>query len=123
MYSTDYTKLVGQKIMSHKLCPDGTYLYLYLENGSRVHFDPEGDCCSYSWIESIDDPTVLKGEILSIENIDMPDLGNIGTSKKSQVEEIQYYGLKIKTTNGISVIDFRNSSNGYYGGWLNLIWE
>ena len=33
---------------------------------------------------------------------------------------VAYYGLKITTDNGRAVIDYRNSSNGYYGGSLEL---
>ena len=33
-------------------------------------------------------------------------------------DEVEFYGLSIKTDKGEIVIDYRNSSNGYYGGSL-----
>lgn len=36
-------------------------------------------------------------------------------------QEIQYYGFHIRTENGDCTIDYRNQSNGYYGG--NLSWD
>lgn len=73
----------------------------------------DGDCCSHSWIENVQGVEQLIGSpVVSVEDIDMPDLGN-GDS-----ECITYYGCKITTRKGFCVIDFRNESNGYYGGWL-----
>src|SRR3990167_8080426 len=36
-------------------------------------------------------------------------------------EHIEVYNTKISTFGGIIVIEYRNSSNGFYGGWLELI--
>ena len=38
-------------------------------------------------------------------------------------DTVAYYGVKITTTRGIAVIDFRNDSNGYYGGDYRLVEE
>lgn len=43
----------------------------------------------------------------------MPDLGT-----PPDDECIKYYGFKITTSKGHIIIDYRNSSNGYYGGSL-----
>lgn len=50
----------------------------------------------------------------------MPNLGDIPTAYEPQVECVAYYGLKITTEKGRAVIDYRNDSNGYYGGSLML---
>jgi hypothetical protein len=42
------------------------------------------------------------------------------SSDDSEYEIIAFYGLKITTDKGDIIIDYRNSSNGYYGG--NLSW-
>jgi hypothetical protein len=89
-----------------------------MAEGDDVRLCAEGDCCSTCWIEGIDDTTVLRGEVLDVEDIDMPDLGNIDGSRFSGVDEVSYYGLKITTKHGRAVLDYRNSSNGYYGGSL-----
>lgn len=75
----------------------------------------EGDCCSSSWFESVDDPAALLGTVQEVEEIPMPDLGN-----QPDHEVMRYYGLKITTEKGRAVIDYRNDSNGYYGGYLTV---
>ena len=73
-----------------------------------------GDCCSSTWIEHIDLPTRgFPAKVLSVENLDMPDLGDM-----PGCDCVAYYGLKITTDNGDMIIDYRNDSNGYYGGSL-----
>lgn len=116
----DVDKLVGKSVVSHELGEDGSQLKLVCADGTVALFVPEGDCCSMSWIESIDDENALRGVIHSIEEIDMPDLGNVDGKRRTGVDRVSYYGLKITTNKGRSVIDYRNDSNGYYGGWLNL---
>lgn len=51
----------------------------------------------------------------------MPDLGNIKTEHCEHPDCIRYYGLRIVTDKGRAVIDFRNNSNGYYGGSIKLL--
>lgn len=53
-----------------------------------------------------------------VEHIEMPDLGDIPTVYEPAVDSVRYYGLKITTDKGRAVIDYRNDSNGYYGGNL-----
>lgn len=70
----------------------------------------DGDCCSSTWIESVEMPAGgLPAKILAATNLDLP----------SQ-ENIRFYGLKLTTDKGDLVLDYRNESNGYYGG--NLSW-
>ena len=45
----------------------------------------------------------------------MPDLGDM-----PDCDCVQYYGAKITTNKGDMVIDYRNDSNGYYGG--DIVW-
>lgn len=112
--------LVGKTIVSHELKDDGSQLKLNCSDGTAVKLETEGDCCSFSWIESIDAPEALLGTVVSVEDIDMPNLGNIDGTRHQGVDEVAYYGLKITTEKGRCVIDYRNDSNGYYGGWIYL---
>lgn len=115
---SDYERLIGEDIQAFKLKKDGSQLTLYFNGKRSAVLVPEGDCCSYTWIESIDNEDALNGKILSVEDIEMPDLGNIDGKRYEGVDEVQYYGLKIVTENGDCVIDYRNSSNGCYGGTI-----
>jgi hypothetical protein len=76
----------------------------------------DADCCSHTWVESIEFPALgFPATVLSVEDLDMPDLGDM-----PGCDVVAYYGFKIITDHGEIVIDFRNDSNGYYGG--NLQW-
>lgn len=115
--------LVGKSITRWHLDPDRTRLTLWwgTTGDERVHLRVYGDCCSHSWIESIDAPEVLEGEILGVEEIPMPDLGRQSSLHHPEaVDCVKYYGLKITTRRGRCVIDYRNDSNGYYGGWMEV---
>ena len=50
----------------------------------------------------------------------MPNLGDIDGKHHAGVDVVAYYGVKITTEHGRCTIDFRNDSNGYYGGWLEV---
>lgn len=112
--------LVGKTIVSHMLADDGAEMVLTLADSSIVRLQADGGCCSTSWIESIDDENALHGTVTAVEEIDMPNLGNIDGKRHQGVKEVAYYGLKITTDKGRCVIDYRNDSNGCYGGWLNI---
>jgi len=121
-YGYDWQKeIVGNVIESFEMAPDGDWIIFRFKDDPPLKLSAKGDCCSYSWIEGIDLPNALQGRVLAAESILMPDLGNVGTAKCNNVDKVNYYGLKITTENGIAVIDYRNSSNGYYGGWLDPV--
>lgn len=125
-------KLVGKEIVGYKISEDRESIIFEIAAAERyngpkgksycqaepVVLTVYGDCCSQSWIESLDTPANLIGTVQSVEDLDMPNLGNVGTKHHPDVDQIRYYGLKIVTDKGHCVIDYRNDSNGYYGGWI-----
>lgn len=115
----DYIKLIGKVIKGIKIDPEGQSLEMEFTDETVALFDVEGDCCSHSWIESIDNEE-LRGAITNVQNIEMPDLGDIDGKRYQGVDHVRYYGLKITTDQGHCVIDYRNDSNGYYGGSIRL---
>jgi len=75
----------------------------------------DADCCSHTWVESIELPARgFPATVSAVEDLSMPDLGSPGDG-----DCIAYYGCKIVTDKGDIIIDYRNSSNGYYGGSLS----
>lgn len=123
MRSRNLDDLVGRTICAHDLESDGSALRLWLADGGMATLIPVGDCCSETWIESIDNPSALRGTIRACEEIPMPDLGNVGTPRHPDVDRfdvVDYYGLRVVTELGHCTVDFRNESNGWYGGWLEL---
>lgn len=114
--------LVGKHLRSFAINIDREAIVFTCADGEQITLFCTGDCCSATWIEAIDDETVLQDAMVTaVENIEMPDFGNV-VSKHSgdNIEYIAYYGLKITTTKGSAVIDYRNDSNGYYGGSLEV---
>lgn len=84
-------------------------------DGEIVVAKCEGDCCSVTWIEHVSMPAGgLPAKILAVEEL------CLGSQSPDEYDVIQFYGMKITTDKGELVLDYRNSSNGYYGG--NLSW-
>jgi len=107
--------LIGKTLTGIKIADDKHALLFQMADGDIIA-RTDGDCCSHTWIENVELPArgfpcVVSGVV----DLDMPDLGS-----PSECECIAYYGCKIITDNGDIVIDYRNESNGYYGG--NLSW-
>lgn len=110
--------LIGKTIMAVLLAEDGGSIKFDLSDGSSVIARADGDCCSHSWIEAVEMPARgLPALVTSAGDLDLnkPDETN------DEHECLAFYGYKIVTDRGEIVIDYRNSSNGYYGG--NLSWS
>ena len=107
--------LVGRSILSMKIAEDKKAILFETDQG-QVIAKADGNCCSDTWIEHIELPVMgFPSKVLSVDDLDMPQVEESG-----EYEVIQVYGCKISTDKGDVVIEYRNSSNGYYGG--NLSW-
>lgn len=105
--------LEGRTINSIALAEDAMAILFRTDKGDVVA-QADGDCCSHTWIESVSMPARgFPAHVLKVDHLDMPDLGG-----GDEWSEIAYYGLKIVTNQGDIIIDYRNESNGYYGGNL-----
>lgn len=116
----EYKQLIGETVQSFSVNAERDQLRLVMKSGNTFLLETEGDCCSISWIEQIDGVEALTGTIRQVEDILMPDYGNVSTPHKPNVDIVSYYGLRIVTDRGYTVIDYRNDSNGYYGGSISL---
>lgn len=110
--------LVGKVVTTFSIAEDKKALKFDLSDGISITAYADGDCCSRSWIENVEDPAVVVGNTI-LEAADIP-LNKEGTWDESEYEFVQYYGFKIRTIRGTCIIDYRNESNGYYGG--DLVW-
>lgn len=114
--------LIGKRVVKVSINGDHDTLLFELAVGPAINAKFRSECCSTTWVESIDAPDALIGTVRSVENLDLPGfMKEIG-----DMQYLQYYGCKITTDNGTCVIDYRNSSNGYYGGdldWPEREWE
>lgn len=109
-------ELCGTTINNVRVNGDQTVLSFETDKGT-VSYRAEADCCSESWFADIVGVDALLGGLVrDVEGIDM-DFYNVKDGRCRQ-ESDEAYGFRITTSKGQACIAFRNSSNGYYGGWL-----
>lgn len=78
----------------------------FVTDGGVIAYETEADCCSESWFaDAIDE---------------LPD-GYDDSNARTRQEQDECHGYTITTAAGRTSIVFRNSSNGYYGGWLGAV--
>jgi hypothetical protein len=112
-------ELVGMRVSRLEVADGEQYLRFVGEDGRTVCYEAEGDCCSTTWFADILNPGFVVGhQVLSVEQLEMPE-GDPEDGRTRQ-ESDQLYGFRITTLAGACDVVFRNSSNGYYGGWLVL---
>ena len=105
--------LIGKIITDVKIANDKQAL-LFITDVGEVKVLCDADCCSTTWVEHIEMPALgLPAKVLQAEDLEMPNLGDM-----PDCDVVEYYGFKITTDKGELVIDYRNDSNGYYGGSL-----
>jgi len=109
--------LIGKTIIKVEKTEDSEYLRFTTDDAKTMLAYAEGDCCSRSWVESFDEPSHMLGTVTGAADLDhvQESVDDAGDSY------LQFYGFKITTGRGICVIDYRNKSNGYYGG--SLEWD
>lgn len=108
--------LIDKTITSIQITTDKKSIRFLLSDGSYVVAYTDGECCSSTWIEHIILPAGgFPAVVTEADYINMPDFGS-----PTDGECIKYYGFELKTDKGSIVIDYRNESNGYYGG--RLVW-
>lgn len=109
--------LVGKTLTGMKIDADKEALLFQTADGDIV-VRVDADCYSHTWVEHIELPALgFPAVVVSAADLDM---NKPMSDETDEYEYIQYYGFKIVTDRGEIVIDYRNSSNGYYGG--NLAW-
>jgi hypothetical protein len=107
--------MIGRTIREIYLADNGGAIRFVLDGGDIVEPWADGYCCSHSWVESIDTPDAIVGGVVTkVEDIHMPEL----PYDENEHQCLRFYGCRITTDRGQAVIDYRNSSNGYYGGSL-----
>lgn len=111
-------ELIGKKILSIHINDDQSILAFNTAQGV-VAYEVEGDCFSESWFADITGVNALLGAtVQSAEEVDLENY-NVNDGRCRQ-EEDEVYGVKLITDKGYADIVFRNSSNGFYGGWINF---
>jgi hypothetical protein len=115
--------IVGKTILAVEITQDRESVMFNTDDGV-IKFVAEGDCCSRSWIEDFDHEGIVGSTVTKIEEIEVPpspdDLMDTKYPENQQDYDKAYF-FKLTTTSGNFTIEMRNSSNGYYGGWLEEV--
>lgn len=107
--------LDGKTITGVDLAEDKEAIRFTVEGGEPVVAKCDADCCSHTWVEHIELPALgFPATVQAVAPLDLP--GSVDDHPEHDC--LQVYGLKIITDKGDLIIDYRNSSNGYYGGSL-----
>lgn len=110
-----FEALVGKKIKAVYGGKGETYIGFLTDKG-YIEYGCEGDCCSSSWFEHISGIEYLVGA--TVKETEEISLDSITDEDQVGHECLQSYGFQLITDKGYFSIDLRNSSNGYYGGWV-----
>ena len=111
-------ELEGKIIKQIFIDKDEQHYILFKTDAGNIVYHADADCCSESWFYHIlGFDNLINHKVVSVEEIDTGDAPEDGRCRQ---EYDDLYCIKIKTEKGHADIEFRNSSNGYYGGWLEL---
>lgn len=109
--------LIGKVITDVKVSDDKCSLIVSIKDEAPIVANVYAECCSETWIESVELPALgFPAEVITVQDLDMPPVPD---QAEDTYEYLQIYGFKIVTDRGEVVVDFRNESNGYYGGSLD----
>ncbi len=111
-----FESLIGRTVTGAKT--DGGAILVIDTVDGPISYVAEGDCCSNSWFYRVLDLNNLIGQKVAavVEGRDDVDADDGMTQQDSD----SVYSYCILSATGGCEVTFRNSSNGYYGGWLNV---
>ena len=116
---SELQELLGRTVTGLYVSDDQGLLVVTTDTGTLA-FEAEGDCCSESWFADIlGVDALLMHTVSAVEDVALGDY-NVEDGRGRQDED-DVYGHRLTTERGYADIIYRNSSNGYYGGWLNLV--
>jgi len=100
----------------------GDNILIFETDKGDISFSAEGDCCSESYFSDINRvKNLLGGKVNSVKEVDLPETEIPPHETRQEIDAV--YGFHINTDKGTGIIIMRNSSNGYYGGWIERIYQ
>lgn len=113
----NFSNIIGRFIDKVILDKSGDLVTFHFTDGFVRQFSVSGDCCSSSWIEHLEQPNDVNGaELLSVT--DSAPISQDHATNDPIHETIVVYNTVFRTTKGDITLEYRNASNGYYGGYL-----
>lgn len=131
MYVDWKTWFIGKILKEIVLNQAKDIVIFRFEDGLSKVVSVDADCCSHSWIEHLEMPDSIAGAtILSVDEpaLDAWDSHECKESVRDKdykvIEEgcghevLAVYHTRFVTDKGDIILEYRNDSNGYYGGSL-----
>lgn len=106
--------LVGATIRGVDICDNG--IRFHIGDDKPMAFYLVEDCCSETWLYSVRNFDALKEPVEEIVEIDLSHIDPKDGLGRQDEDDVHGFGLK--TAAGVFEIVYRNSSNGYYTGWI-----
>lgn len=118
MSRAEMNELENQTINEIWMNLENNTIIFELNNGNKLAYQTEGECCSASWFNDLIGVSGLIGQkITLVRDVMSPK----ESTKQERDDVIEFYGIELYTDLGVSTIIYRNESNGYYGGWCEKI--
>lgn len=116
MLINDLESLIGKTVRDVSIDAAHQVLKFVLDDGDVQVFHTDGGCCSHSWIEHVSNVSGLRGaRVIGVEEVDLEAHWEGGEEDKGDF--IRTYSAKLKIEDRPDFeIEYRNASNGYYGG-------
>ena len=111
----------GKKISEVQHDPNSKIILGFSNSKKKLVLQAEADCCSESWFEPLNNVPFLSiigkkiKKIVSGERIELPDSGKQECDQNTKITMV----FDDDSTPDLEFV-LRNSSNGYYSGWLEL---
>ena len=108
-------------LMIVKVDADSIGATITFENDQEMKLVLEGDCCSHSYFQDVKQfDELVDSVVLEIDEVSGPSSEAIEAIDTSDQECVSWHFLIFKTDRGHVTIDWRNDSNGYYDGTVNI---
>lgn len=109
-------ELIGKTIIKLEIGSDDTTLVFTDSLGNQYFYNSYGDCCSSTWFSHITGIHNFLGHEVN-NTVEKEERDPTETEyKEGQYDVLRIYGYTLETDKGRCDVEFRNDSNGYYGG-------
>jgi len=110
--------LIGHIIRALYVAP-GEGQLAFVTDIATITYGTDADCCSETWFADVLGVNALLGAtVTAVEDLQLPAGYDAQNDGRTRQEEDDVYGHTVVTDRGRCTVIYRNSSNGYYGGWL-----
>lgn len=114
----DIAGLVGRRVDRLYVREDA--ITFECDNGLNT-YELEADCCSHTWMADVFDFDQVAGKVIERVEDDLPEGYDVEDGRCKQEFDSAYGIVLIAGDGSRTRLVYRNSSNGYYGGWISKV--